>query len=300
MSLQIHLIQGSQPATKLILDQQKLFFRVGRSSDCEVVLLQPGLPEVACFFECDHEQNIVILHSLCQEQIVLDGVMLRQNEQASWQIGQELRIGSNCQILLEGTLPNTKTPSSTTHRTKPEPGPETSSTRQVDPIRRTAPKPQHRQKPKVEESDATKERLDLNEDAVAEIAKKRSQTTQIVIIALCVIGIIIMILFGSNGNVSPTPPPVPSIGELLEMIDKVKEEKKEQRDTRTVDTLQSFHDRLREEYNLPKSERRPVYVIEEIKRDVHNHWVKTPDNETKLKELYEQILAYIDHRLQKP
>ena len=269
MSLQIRLIQGSQAATEFVLDRQKRFFRVGRSTDCELVLSQLGLPDVACFIECNFAQKTAAIHCLCPEMLVLNDKILKLNEQVQWRVGQDLRIGPNCRLFLEeintedsgsGLMaPRRKVseiPPTVTTRDV-DLGFETTTIRQGDSVRRSGPRLQPRQK-KAEpvEPSSMPVTPDHNESVAGEIAKKRSQMLQIAMIIVCAIVVVLMLIFadhdqkfrGGNGKVT--------IGILLDLIDKEIETNQ-----RNKNLLKQIRDRIITTLSMPSESAKQYHEI---------------------------------------
>ena len=301
MSLHIRFIQGSQAATEFALDRQKRFFRVGRAPDCELVLTQLGLPDVACFFECDFVQKTASVHSLCQEMLVLNGKTLKQNEQVQWGVGQELRIGPNCCLFLESLNTGdstsvvsrqkaSKTPQTTTTSRKIDFTPDTGAMRQGDAVKSPPPRPQQRHK-KTEPLEPVQRQVlpDFNEAAAAEIAKKRSQMLQIAMIAACAVVIIVMLFIDTK----PRPPINERITfeQIMGLIDD-----EINVNSRSESDLKPIQERLRQAKAKSTSSSTDAFLEY---RDAKNEVLRLLDkNQFSNQELLLAILKYANQQLQ--
>lgn len=196
MSITIQIIRGRNPASGHEI--KKRFSTVGQSSHCEIQLDQPDVPDNACLLEYDAAQKTLLVHCLHPDLVFLDGQPVAQHAKVRWGGSQELRIGANCRLYpgdVPVTKPAAKNTSVATAASKPAPATVRESERKAaapSPAGRTPAqsRPQSRREKTVSRSNAEVE--ELKQEAAK---KKLSQTIQIVLIALCAIGAVVMLTF---------------------------------------------------------------------------------------------------------
>jgi len=199
MSITIQIIQGQNSASSHVIE--KRFSPVGQASHCEVKLLQPDIPDIACLLEYDSEQGTFLVQCLHANLVFLNDQLLEQHTKVRWSNQQELRIGMHCRLYI-GNVPATvkdsskkasRAASSTVKATHPAP-----RTNMEETVNRTS----HGRTPSQPQRETVARRGNQEiEEMNQEAAKKQtSQVIYIVLIVLCVVGAVMMLMVDTSST----------------------------------------------------------------------------------------------------